>query len=47
MARLNIIVDDDIYETLRKLSYMTRAPVAEIVRKALREYLAPIPEAKL
>lgn len=45
MKRLSIDVDDEIYERLRTMNYITHVSMAEIVRNALKEYLAPIPEA--
>jgi len=42
MAALNIHLDDELYEMLRREAFETRLPMAVLVRKALTAYLYPV-----
>ena len=39
MAALNIHLDDELYEVLRREAFETRQPMAALVRRALIAYL--------
>jgi hypothetical protein len=38
MKRLNLTVDENLYEDARKASFITRRPISEILREAMREW---------
>jgi len=38
MKRLNLTVDENLYEDARKASFITRRPISEILREAMKEW---------
>ncbi|MBT3215821.1 MAG: hypothetical protein HN927_06405 [Candidatus Marinimicrobia bacterium] len=38
MKRLNLTVDEKLYEDTRKASFITRRPISEILREAMKEW---------
>ena len=41
MAAMTVRLDDDNHELLRRMAYVTRHPMAQIINDALRSHLAP------
>jgi len=39
MKRVNLFIDDDIYETLKRIASQRQESVADIVRKTLRDWI--------
>jgi len=40
MKRVNIIIDDSLYEKARAVAFVRRQSISEIIRKALRDWMA-------
>ncbi len=40
MKRINIIIDSDLYDKARAIAFIKRESISEIIRKALREWMA-------
>jgi Arc/MetJ-type ribon-helix-helix transcriptional regulator len=40
MKRVNVIIDSDLYDQARTMAFLRRASISEIIRKALREWMA-------
>lgn len=38
MKRINLTVDEKLYEDTRKASFVTRRPISEILREAMKEW---------
>lgn len=43
MKRTQISLPEEMYEAVRRVSYEQRKSMAQIIREALAEYLAPVP----
>ena len=39
MKRLNLTIDEKLYENARKVSFVTRRSISEILREAMEEWL--------
>jgi Arc/MetJ-type ribon-helix-helix transcriptional regulator len=39
MRRLNIMIDEDLYEKVRALSFFRNESISEIIRKSLRDWI--------
>jgi len=39
MKRVNIIIDDSLYEKARAVAFIRRQSISEIIRRALREWM--------
>jgi len=39
MKRVNIILEDDLYEKARAVAFVRRQSISEIIRKALRQWM--------
>jgi hypothetical protein len=39
MKQIPLLLDTEMYETLRRMAYEQKTPMAEIIRRALAEYL--------
>jgi Arc/MetJ-type ribon-helix-helix transcriptional regulator len=46
MKRVNVIIDADLYDRARIVAFVKRKSLSEIVRRALREWLALNADAK-
>ena len=40
MHRLNLTVDEALYDKARAFSFMTKKPISQLVRESLTEYLS-------
>ena len=40
MKRLNITIDEELYEKARALSFFRKESISEIIRKSLREWIS-------
>lgn len=40
MKRINIIIESDLYDKARAIAFIKRESISEIIRKALREWMA-------
>lgn len=39
MRRINIMIDEDLYEKVRALSFFRKESISEIIRKSLRDWI--------
>jgi len=39
MRRINIMIDEDLYEKVRALSFFRDESISEIIRKSLRDWI--------
>jgi len=39
MKRVNIIIEDDLYEKARAVAFVRRQSISEVIRKALRQWM--------
>jgi Arc/MetJ-type ribon-helix-helix transcriptional regulator len=39
MRRINIMIDEDLYEKVRALSFFRNESISEIIRKSLRDWI--------
>ena len=39
MKRVNIIIEDDLYEKTRAVAFVRRQSISEVIRKALRQWM--------
>jgi metal-responsive CopG/Arc/MetJ family transcriptional regulator len=46
MHRLNLTIDEELYEEVRAASYLEKKSISQIVRESLREYLERKKEMK-
>jgi hypothetical protein len=46
MKRVQILLDEDVYETLRRRAFERRKSLAAVVREILQERLQPAPRHK-
>jgi len=46
MHRLNLTIDEELYEEARAASYLEKKSISQIVRESLREYLERKKEMK-
>lgn len=40
IKRVNLIIDSDLYDKARAMAFLRRASISEIVRRALRDWMA-------